>query len=67
MKNVYINHHDSDKGNLTIAYVTLDRKLRYCICCSIPIQISIVIFIYGLQTYFIRVCNHVIAYSENKL
>ena len=26
MDKVYINHLDSDKGNLTIAYVTLDRK-----------------------------------------
>ena len=26
MDKVYINHPDSDKGNLTIAYVILDRK-----------------------------------------
>ena len=26
MDKVYINHPDSDKGNLTIAYVTLDGK-----------------------------------------
>ena len=26
MDKVYINHPDSDKGNLLIAYVTLDHK-----------------------------------------
>ena len=26
MDKVYINHPDTDKGNLMIAYVTLDRK-----------------------------------------
>ena len=26
MDKVYINHPESDKGNLMIAYVTLDRK-----------------------------------------
>ena len=27
MDKVYINHPDSDKGNLMIAYVTIDRTL----------------------------------------
>ena len=26
MDKVYLNHSDSDKGNLTIAYVTLNRN-----------------------------------------
>ena len=51
---MYINHPDSDKGNLIIAYVTLDGKFfRY----SDPIHRSILIHIYSLQIYFLM-CEH---------
>ena len=29
MDKMYINHSDSDKGNMTIAYVTLDHKFPF--------------------------------------
>ena len=48
---MYINHPDSDKGNLIIAYVTLDGKF-----CD-PIHRSILIHIYSLLIYLLM-CEH---------
>ena len=38
MDKACINHPDSDKGNLTIAYVTLDRKF--------PVTAFVVVFLF---------------------
>ena len=53
---VYINHPDSDKGNLTIAYITLDRKFPDTAFVAVFLR-SNQIFIYRLQTYLLM-CEH---------
>ena len=37
MDKVYINQRDSDKGNLTIAYLTLDRKFLVTVTVAVSL------------------------------
>ena len=53
MDKVYIKHPDSDKDNLTIAYVTLDRKFPVTVFAAVSLFKEVSKALFTVQTYFL--------------